>query len=279
MILCGDVLEQMATLDAASVQTVITSPPYWGLRDYQQPGQIGLEKTPEAYVTKLVEVFQAIRRVLKDDGTVWLNLGDSYIHKQLQGIPWRVAFALQADGWYLRSDITWAQQSCMPESVSDRPTRAHEYLFLLSKKAKYFYGYKTVQEETLEDSGWAKQRKKGLNTWKYNDTSERMAATGQAIKGSTFGEVGYRNKRSVWHVAMQLFPDAHFAVMPEALVEPCVLAGSKVNDLILDPFCGSGTVGVVALKHGRQFIGIDLHEGYCQMAKRRIYGPLFSGDN
>ena len=276
-ILTGDTRTLLPTLESQSVQTVVTSPPYWGLRDYQVDGQIGLETTPDAYVTALVDVFREAKRVLRDDGTVWLNLGDSYVSqpagnsdatfstkqtsntgshirrsqstittnlkpKNLIGIPWRVAFALQADGWYLRSDIVWAKGvsfcpsysgSVMPESVRDRPTRAHEYLFLLSKSSKYYYDTEAGREN------------------------------------------GTRNLRSVWTIKTQPNPDAHFATFPMKLVEPCVKAGSRVNDLVLDPFAGSGTTGLVAMRLGRRFVGIELNPAYVTLAERDLAGPLF----
>jgi DNA modification methylase len=317
----GDVRDILPTLDAGSVQCVVTSPPYWGLRDYGMEGQIGLEPTPEEYVTTMVEVFREVKRVLRDDGTLWLNLGDSYSGgkqgrgdsgrssesfnshlkhagrnpvaravpvgmkpKDLVGIPWRVAFALQSDGWYLRSDIVWAKGvsfcpdysgSVMPESVTDRPTKAHEYLFLLTKSARYFYDAEAVRETGVE-SGWSQQRKRGVNTWKYNDTVERIKSTGQNVEVSTLGDQATRNLRSVWTLNPQPYREAHFATFPTALVEPCVKAGSKKGDTVLDPFAGSGTTGLVAGKLGREFVGIELNPDYIRLANDRIEGPLFS---
>lgn len=314
-ILTGDALEVLRTLEAESVQCCVTSPPYWGLRDYGVAGQLGLERTPEEYVARMVEVFREVRRVLRQDGVLWLNLGDSYAHsgcgardaerwpkqarndhmpqhakrgrrlatvgeidgkhhtrggeavpqerirvaglkpKDLVGIPWRVAFALQADGWWLRSDVIWSKPNPMPESVRDRPTRAHEYLFLLTKGESYFYDAGAVAEPASP----------ALNDrWDAARDAGAIAPT--------------RNKRSVWTIGSQPFPDAHFAVMPEALAEPCVLAGSGWGATVLDPFAGSGTVGVVALKHGRSFLGIDLNLAYAAMARERIAGdaPLLN---
>ncbi len=292
-ILNRDVLAGLRSLEPESVQTCITSPPYYGLRDYGVADQIGLEETPEAYVAKLVEVFREMRRVLKDDGTVWLNLGDSYAGhnlpgwrdgneaknggasnkngcgyiaglkpKDLIGIPWRVAFALQADRWYLRSDIIWAKPNPMPESVRDRPTKAHEYLFLLAKSERYFYDADAVKERAVcvGDS-------RHLRTDKTADFA-RPDNGSRARTGKPQAET--RNRRSVWTITPRPFRQAHFAVMPEALVEPCVLAGSKPGDVVLDPFAGSGTVGVVALRHGRRFVGCELNSEYAAMARNRI---------
>ena len=325
-IINADVLDGLAQLDDGSVQTCVTSPPYWGLRDYgtgeweggdaecdhkqgrngsgradgivddraqrnrdgvaaltsgvcakcgarRVDRQLGLERTPGEYVERMVGVFREVRRVLKDDGTLWLNLGDSYAsfrdsmcvpqtisgeqrsmptfgasnrgaaafassaikHKDIVGIPWRVAFALQAEGWYLRQDIIWHKPNPMPESVRDRCTKAHEYIFLLSKQARYYYDNKAIEEKSMGDT---------------------------------------RNKRSVWTVATQPFSEAHFATFPPKLIEPCILAGCPAGGLVLDPFCGSGTTGMVALRHRRQFVGIELNAEYVDMAHRRIQGDM-----
>jgi DNA modification methylase len=333
-ILEGDCRSRLAELEPASVQTVVTSPPYWGLRDYGVEGQLGLEPTPQEYVAKMVEAFREVRRVLRDDGTVWLNLGDSYATgttsdrkptergkhgywenpavnkridgreiglkpKDLVGIPWRVAFALQADGWYLRSDIIWAKPNPMPESVTDRPTKAHEYVFLLSKSARYFYDADAVrtprEPRTYKmPDGWdtgagghgsfhRNGREKGRPAPKqdagqqvggdrYTGFNERFAVS------ETAAPLTGANLRSVWSIATEPFPEAHFATFPKALVEPCVKAGSKPGDLVLDPFAGSGTTGVVALRLGRSFVGIELSPTYAEMARRRIEddAPLFN---
>lgn len=262
----GDVLEQLRQIPDESIQTVITSPPYWGLRDYGIEGQLGLEDSPEEYVEKLTEVFKEVRRVLKSDGTLWLNLGDSYAgnmsrasnngragygnaregiftrtgeglkFKDLVGIPWRVAFALQADGWYLRQDIIWAKPNPIPESVSDRFTKSHEHVFLLSKSSRYFFDFEAVKEPVADA--------------KSSDEKRR--------------------KRDVWTVPVRPYRGAHFATFPEALVEPCVLAGSSVGDFVLDPFAGSGTSGVVSLRHGRHFVGTELNPSYAELARERI---------
>ena len=309
-IIHGDCLEVLAGLEAESVQCVVTSPPYWGLRDYGTDGQLGLEKTPEEYVEKMVDVFREVRRVLREDGVVWLNLGDTYnsnssnqqygangYHggeagmarynkqvkslkpKDLCGVPWRVAFALQADGWWLRQDIIWAKPNPMPESVTDRCTKAHEYLFLLTKSARYYWDAEAIKEDNAGEPPWGDKAK-----FKYNDErGQGRHGASSFMAGGTkqeFIEKYYtngRNKRSVWTIPTQAFPDAHFATYPEKLVEPCIAAGSKHDDIVLDPFAGSGTTGVVAQKMGRKFIGIELSGDYCAMAKKRIGRamPLF----
>jgi len=372
-IICGDVMEVLSTLPDGLVQTVITSPPYWGLRDYGIDGQLGLEPTPEEYVEKMVQIFREVRRVLRDDGTVWLNLGDSYgsnfrggppgtasekqlsnrasrrfmgsgasswtnrdgtIYtefekdvkpKDLVGIPWRVAFALQADGWYLRSDIVWSKPNPMPESVTDRPTKAHEYLFLLTKSARYYYDQEAVREPVTGNTNTPNKEVSGKRP--------NRNFPGQAQQHHCGGEeCGSRNKRTVWTIATQPYSECHFAVFPEALVEPCILAGTseygccpecgapwervvevkwgpgkrKVYDrgrpdgmimagrdresirkelgwqptcshnldptpcIVLDPFIGSGTTALVAIKHRRHYLGIELNPEYVEQANRRL---------
>ena len=263
-IIVGDVRSTLGYLEDNTIQTCITSPPYWGLRDYGNPDQIGLEPTPEQYVETLVEIFDDVRRVLAKDGVLWLNLGDSYAGnnsrasnngragygnpregiytrtgaglkpKDLVGMPWRVALALQREGWYLRQDVIWHKTNPLPESVNDRCTRSHEYLFMLTKSARYRFNADAIREPS---------NTKGYET---------------------------RNKRDVWSIPVKPFKGAHFAVMPEALVEPCVLAASRENDTILDPFAGAGTVGVVSKRYGRNFIGIEINEQYADIARNRI---------
>lgn len=275
-ILTGDVRQRLADIPDGSVRCCVTSPPYWGLRDYGNDGQIGLEQTPEAYVAEMVEVFREVRRTLTDDGSLWLNLGDSYANgngllkpKDLVGIPWRVAFALQADGWWLRQDIIWHKPNPMPESVTDRCTKAHEYVFLLTKLAKYHYDADALREQTvtaIDGRGSTQERKEAGHPTRYG-----MANRGDGWSmPSISAPEGGRNKRSVWSIATKPFKAAHFAVMPEALVEPCILAGSAKDDLILDPFTGSGTVGSVAIRLGRRFIGCELNPDYVAIAEQRI---------
>ena len=303
-ILVGDVRARLKDIETGSVQTCVTSPPYWGLRDYGNDGQIGLETTIAEYVNNMVEVFREVKRTLRDDGTLWLNLGDSYAsfrdgkavpdttrgdslgtlvskglaknrmattfigtnikHKDLVGIPWRVAFALQEAGWYLRQDIIWAKPNPMPESVKDRCTKSHEYLFLLTKSSKYYFDNQAIKELSVSNVGNAKIRFGGN---KYGDSTDPKHAT---KSGNVWEPSETRNKRDVWNIPTKPFKGAHFAVMPEALVEPCILAGSREGDLVLDPFAGSGTVGVVALREGRKFIGAELNPEYAAMAVERI---------
>jgi DNA modification methylase len=292
-ILVGDVLERIKEIPDESIQSAITSPPYWGLRDYGHDEQIGLEESPEAYVANMVDVFREVRRILKDDGVLWLNLGDSYAGnnsrasnngragygnpregvfartgeglkpKDLVGIPWRVAFALQADGWWLRQDIIWHKPNPMPESVTDRCTKAHEYLFMLTKNSRYYFDNEAIKEPSA-DLGKTEIRFGGA---KYGDSDDPKH---QTKSGNTYTDKGTKNKRSVWTVAPKPFRGAHFAVMPEALVEPCVLASTRPEDTTFDPFTGSGTVGVVSLRHQRHFIGTELNPDYATIAEERI---------
>jgi len=378
-IYCGDALTVLKTFPDECVDTCVTSPPYWGLRDYGVEGQIGLEKTPEEYVEKLVIVFREVRRVLKKTGTLWLNLGDTYFGsgcgtndyrtpgsislsrpelyrsprpqnnkkhpflkpKDLVGIPWMVAFALRDDGWYLRSDIIFAKVNPMPESVRDRPTKAHEYIFLMSKSEKYFYDADAIREP-------ANMNRWGGDIYKPAGKGNQFNVRGLERERSVFGS-GFRNKRSVWFIPTEPFPEAHFATFPKALVEPCIKAGTSekgncpkcgkpwerilekldkrhwtergdyssskkmqalkatgfrndgggrfwgdssitigwrptcscgieeaVPAVVLDPFMGSGTVGLVAKSLGRNYIGIELNPEYVEMAERRINGELFA---
>lgn len=276
LILNTNCIDGLKNIQGETINTCVTSPPYFGLRDYQVDGQIGNEKTPKEYIDNLVEVFREVRRTLKNDGTLWLNLGDTYVGalsqhkagggqghnsciskktmsgipssgrvernkalreqglkpKDLIGIPWRVAFALQDDGWYLRSDIIWNKPNPMPESVKDRPTRAHEYIFLFSKSERYYYDGDAIKEDSKEG--------------------------------------GRKNKRTVWSVPTKPFKGAHFAVYPEKLIEPCIIAGCPVNGTVLDPFTGSGTTAKMALINNRNFIGFEISDEYCKIAQNRI---------
>lgn len=309
----GDALTILKTLDSESVDCCITSPPYWGLRDYGNPAQIGLEKTPEEYVERLVEVFREVRRVLKDKGTCWLNLGDSYAahkdckqvsqtlavgtkseqacvlskgnsptrdsrvlksiglkNKDLCGIPWRVAFALQADGWWLRQDIIWHKPNPMPESVTDRCTKAHEYIFLLSKSAKYYYNQEAIKEPSIDKESYTGRRKRNAPTMANFDIKNLKNAGSIQEDGTlTSGQIyTNRNLRSVWTVNTHPTPEAHFATFPEKLIEPMIKAGCPEGGTVLDPFIGSGTTMRVANRLRRECIGIDL--GYEDIQKKRI---------
>ena len=256
VIIESDAMIALQKLPAESVQCIVTSPPYWGLRDYGIEGQIGLEEKLQQYINKLTAVFSEAKRVLRNDGVFWLNIGDGYTSgnrgyrapdkknparamsvrpdtpdglkpKDLLGIPWRIALALQADGWFLRSDIIWNKPNAMPESVKDRPTRSHEYIFMLTKREKYYYDYQAIKENG-------------------------------------------RNKRTVWNVNTTPFPDAHLATFPPALIEPCIRSSTRENDFVLDPFFGSGTVGVVCQENHRRFIGIELNNEYVRIAQKRL---------
>jgi len=301
-ILTGDAFEMLQTLPDESVNCCVTSPPYYGLRDYGIDGQLGLESSPLLYVERLVKVFRQVNRVLRNDGTLWMNLGDSYNGagysnhyntggardwngspgrttealkpKDLMGIPWRVAFALQDDGWYLRQDIIWAKPNPMPESVKDRCTKSHEYIFLLSKSAKYFYDADAVREKALND----KIRKRSSNFKKVGLQDDKF---GSHNKGAEIIDTqGFRNKRDVWTVTTKPYSAAHFATFPPELPETCIKAGCLEGGTVLDPFHGAGTTGMVAARLHRKYIGIELNPEYVELSKNRIYNdaPLFNQD-
>ncbi len=296
---CRKTLRELFDL-GIKVQTCVTSPPYYGLRDYGHEGQIGLEQTPKEYIASMVEVFRCVWDVLKDDGTLWLNIGDSYYNyrpgkgqalikqsvansdqdlpqicarrgnklnglkeKDLIGIPWMLAFALRADGWYLRQDIIWHKPNPMPESMRDRCTKAHEYIFLLSKSQKYFFDSEAIKEQAKTQP--TTRDKSGEGYHADYPKGDRFSA-GERVWGAD----GKKNKRSVWEVATRPYKGAHFATFPPALIEPCILAGSKSNDIVLDPFMGSGTTAQVALQHGRQYIGCELNPEYSSLQEQRI---------
>jgi DNA modification methylase len=277
-ILVGDCRQILAQMPDQSVHTCVTSPPYFGLRDYGVDGQIGLEQTPEAYVAEMVAVFREVRRVLRDDGTLWLNLGDSYAgagglkKKDLIGIPWRVAFALQADGWYLRQDIIWHKPNPMPESVRDRCTKAHEYIFLLSKSDRYYFDYKAIKIDaataTIERN---KHKFNGAFKGQFRGTpGEERWQDGRPIDNPQFSADGKANRRSVWTVTAKPFKGAHFATFPVDLISPCILAGSPQGGTVIDPFGGAGTTGVAACGLNRDAVLIELNPTYAEMAKQRI---------
>ena len=266
-ILIGDCREQMQSLADGSVQTCVTSPPYFGLRDYGMDGQLGLEPSPSDFVAAMVEVFREVHRVLADDGTLWLNLGDSYgAAKQLLGIPWRVALALQDDGWCLRQDIIWHKPNPMPESVRDRCTKAHEYIFLLSKSPKYFFDADAIKEPSIW-YGKDARSDKGNIRYEGKRTQDTSGKNGQ----QGFATVTeFRNKRSIWTVTTKPFKGAHFATFPPELIEPCVLAGSRSGGTVLDPFGGSGTTAGVAIKNGRKAVLCELNPEYAALVPNRI---------
>ena len=295
IVLLADALEGLRTLEPESVHTCVTSPPYYNLRDYGVAGQIGNEDTPEAFVEKLVEVFREVRRVLRPDGTLWVNIGDSYAtrsgaqpptntrnscghtakrtpngykYKDLIGIPWLLAFALRADGWYLRQDIIWNKSNCMPESVRDRCTKSHEYIFLLSKSERYYFDLQAIKEPAGTKGNARSFRGGGAYTGgrSFNNSAE----VARESHGNEKNEAGTRNKRDVWTVSTTGFRGAHFAVFPEKLIEPCILAGCPEGGTVLDPFTGSGTTGVVAKKLGRDFVGVEINPEYHKMALGRI---------
>ena len=290
-IINGDCVSILRSIEESSVDCCVTSPPYFGLRDYGHDGQIGLEPTPEAYVSKMVEVFREVRRVLRDDGTLWLNIGDSFTSggrtwrdadkknvargmsyrpatpaglkpKDLIGVPWRLAFALQADGWYLRQDIIWHKPNPMPESVRDRCTKSHEYIFLLSKSERYYFDSESIKEP-------AKVSSKGIRFGgsKYGDSTDPKYAT---KSGNVSKEYEKANKRSVWSVTTKPFKGAHFATFPPDLVLPCIVAGCRPEGIVLDPFSGAGTTGLVALQNGRRYLGIELNPEYVALSLDRL---------
>lgn len=313
-ILEGDARAMLAALPDASAQCCVTSPPYFGLRDYGHAGQIGLEPTPDEYVAQMVAVFRDVRRVLREDGTLWINLGDTYAGggrggnpttspwkgfvgntareaavtkvagedrlwgmkpKDLLGIPWRVAFALQADGWWLRADIIWHKPNPMPESVTDRPTKAHEYVFLLTKAERYYYDAGAIAEPAMyagtEQSFSTAYKNAGRGSGRPSSGNERPGAA-PVLMGDT------RNARTVWPIATQPYKGAHFATMPPALAERCIKAGTKRGDMVLDPFGGAGTTGLVADRLGRDATLIELNPTYAALARERIKGdnPMFT---
>ena len=294
-ILFGDCRETLKTIDVKA-RMCVTSPPYYGLRNYgDEEKQIGMEQTPEEYIEQLVDVFRSVRDVLTDDGTLWLNIGDTYYNyrsdgnypkqtvsrtkqdlpdfspvrgnklhnlksKDLIGIPWMLAFALRADGWWLRQDIIWNKPNPMPESVKDRCTKSHEYIFLLSKSKQYFYDNEAIKEPVKQDWG-TRDRTNG----KYHNPGSGLAPHSGLSKS-----YDRKNKRSVWTVTNKPYKGAHFAVFPPDLIEPCILAGSEENDIVLDPFMGSGTTAMLAKKHNRKYIGCELNEDYASLQSDRI---------
>ena len=254
--------------------TIVTSPPYFGQRNYEVQDQIGSEETPSEYVSRLVSVLRSLSESLRDDGTLWLNLGDKYKEGSLLGLPWRVALALIDDGWVLRSDVIWHKPNAMPHSVKTRPTTDHEYIFLFSKGSNYYYDADSIREPHITFTESSKMRGGRNHIGKRGGTPEEGKNAGNSNLhdgrwDQAFHPLG-RNKRTVWSVPVGRFRDAHFAVFPPKLIEPCILAGSPRDGLVLDPFLGSGTTGLVSLNHGRRFVGVDLNEQYCRIAQNRM---------
>ena len=316
-IYCGDALSVLSGFPDACADCCVTSPPYFNLRDYGASGQIGLEETPEEYVAHLVAVFDQVKRVLKPEGTLWLNIGDSYAgsnkgaasfpdnamnykqgtnrgllgktttvkqytgykKKDLIGIPWMVAFALRDAGWWLRQDIIWAKPNPMVESITDRCTRSHEYIFLLSKSKKYHFDAGAISEAAVKE---ARPREEGNHRYggkKYTATPDKLYRT---KSGNIYAYTGRRNKRDVWTVPTARMKEAHFATYPEDLVRPCILAGCPKGGIVLDPFMGSGTTAIAARKLGRSYVGVEINPEYADMARRRVFNMaenLFSNNN
>jgi len=307
-IINADALQALRELPDGVIDTCVTSPPYYGLRDYGINGQIGLEETPDKYIERLVEVFREVKRVLRDDGTLWVNIGDSYAgsghgylseirgkqatnkgtlfmanrppaavpvglkQKDLIGIPWMLAFALRADGWYLRQDIIWQKPNPMPESVVDRCTKSHEYIFIMSKSKNYYFNQikESCSQSNVDDFLRRKRRKmtaqKCNSNGFYKETRPDLCRSRDNYMPNNF----MRNKRSVWTVYPQPFKGAHFATFPPELIRPCILAGSRPGGIVLDPFFGSGTTGLVATEHGRGFIGVEINPEYVKIAQKRL---------
>jgi DNA modification methylase len=267
---CRQTMRRWAA-DGVRAQMCVTSPPYFGLRDYGHHGQLGQEKTPEQYVANMVEVFRCVRDVLADDGTLWLNIGDSYGKgKQLMMIPARVAIALQSGGWVLRQDIVWNKPNAMPQPVTDRCTTSHEYLFLFAKRQRYLFNSDAFQEPAVQ-AGRVRSDRFGGN--------KHTGATTMHSDGSVFTGSDTRNRRSVWNISTRPFKGAHFAVFPPELIEPCILAGSRPGDVVLDPFMGSGTTAAVAMQHGRQYLGCELDPEHGPLQQERIASATPANDN
>jgi site-specific DNA-methyltransferase (adenine-specific) len=275
-IILGDVKKVAANLDDNYFQCIVTSPPYFGHRHYTEnnPDEIGREDNCSEYIEHLVEIFKILQLKLCDNGLLWLNLGDTYREKTLMGVPWRVALALQDAGWHLRSDIIWHKPNAMPSSVTDRPTVDHEYIFMFSKNGGYFYNADAIREPHVTFTEQSKMRGGRNHFGKKDGTPEQGKNGGNSnLHNGRWDQAFHpngRNKRTVWEIPLSKFRDTHFAVFPEKLVENCILASTKIGDYVLDPFCGSGTTGVVALKNNRKFVGIELVEEYRIMAKKRI---------
>lgn len=267
----GDCIEIMKSMEDGSINCCVTSPPYFGLRDYGVEGQIGLENTPEEYIEKLINVFREVRRILRDDGTLWLNIGDSYgKDKSLIGIPWLLAFALRADGWCLRQDIIWHKPNAMPESVRDRCTKSHEYLFLLSKCSKYFFNHEAFKEDAVSDHPAGNRNHKYSDQYEEEKHHSQIHRTKAGLKALTGVKWTKRNRRTVWSITTKPYKDAHFATFPPGLVQPCILAACPEGGTVIDPFGGSGTTAGVAISMGRKAILCEINHQYAHLVNRRI---------
>jgi len=308
-VIVGNAVDVLRTLDSGLARTCVTSPPYWGLRDYGQEAQLGLEDSPEAFIENLCLVFDEVWRVLADDGTLWVNMGDSYAGsgkgrnadgshqpggkqgtnagtivgklsktdagipaKNLVGIPWMFAFAMRTRGWYLRQDIIWSKPNPMPESVKDRCTKSHEYIFLFSKQPSYYYDHEAIKEDISEKNKTHYKKYASLSSKSESKTNQVRDDGGFDAThcGFSTSDTEKKNKRSVWSVSTQPYAGAHFAVYPPKLILPCILAGSAPGDTVLDPFSGSGTTGMVALQNDRNYVGIELNPDYAALSEKRI---------
>ena len=274
VILHGDALDELGRIPTQSVDTVVTSPPYFQQRDYDDSDQIGQESNPAAYVARLVEIFRQVHRVLRDSGSIWIVIGDKYLRGELLGLPWRVVLALIDEGWILRSDIIWHKPNAMPSSVKTRPTTDHEYIFFLTKSKQYYYNADAIREPHVTFSEQSRMRGGRRHFHVRNGTPESGKNGGnQNLHDGRWDQAfhpGGRNKRTVWSIPLSKFREAHFAVFPERLVETAILAGSPSGGVVLDPFLGSGTTALVAKRLQRHYIGIDCAQKYCEMARKRL---------
>jgi DNA modification methylase len=273
----GDAANVLATLPNASIDCIVTSPPYYAQRDYSTPVQIGNEETSEQYVENLMQVFAQCQRVLKPEGTFWLNLGDKYQDGELLGMPWQVALSLKRLGWILRSDIIWHKPNAMPSSVKNRPTTDHEYVFLFVKSKTYYYDIDAIREPHVTFTSKSRMKGGRNHFGKKNGTPEQGKNSGDSnLHDGRWDQAFHpkgRNRRTVWEIPLSKFREAHFAVFPEKLVELCVLAGCPPGGVVLDPFVGSGTTAVVAQRLGRNYVGIDSNTKYCELARERLIQP------
>lgn len=277
-IIQGDAKIVLQSLPASSINCIVTSPPYYLQRDYETSTQFGNEKSPVEYVQNLRAVFAEAYRVLKEKGTLWLNLGDKYLDGNLLGMPWQVAFALKEDGWILRSDIIWYKPNTMPASVKNRPTTDHEYIFFFTKSNDYYYDIDAIREPHVTFTSKSRMKGGRNHFGKVNGTPEDGKNAGnQNLHNGRWDQAFHpkgRNRRTVWEIPLSKFRDTHFAVFPEKLVELCILAGCPENGVVLDPFVGSGTTAVVAQRLGRKYLGIDINPKYCEMASKRLFQPI-----